>query len=82
MKMLTVSWRKALLTTLAACALALALWAALTTTQHQHRAVEGADVAFEAVHMTAHDPARRVFHPIRGGWGTCGWSARWAWKRV
>lgn len=58
MKMLTGSWRKALLTTLAACALALALWAALTTTQHQHRAVEGADVAFEAVHMTAHDPAR------------------------
>jgi predicted enzyme related to lactoylglutathione lyase len=40
--------------------LALALWAALTATQHQHRALDDADMSFEAVHMTARDPARQA----------------------
>lgn len=58
MKKLVVTWRRGLLIALLVLALALALWAALTATHHQHRALEQADMAFEAVHMAARDPAR------------------------
>lgn len=58
MKRLVVTWRKGLLIASMALVLALALWTALTATHHQHRALEQADMAFEAVHMTARDPAR------------------------
>lgn len=58
MKRLLVTWRKGLLIALLVLTLTLALWAALTAAHQQHRALEQSDVAFEAVHMTAHDPAR------------------------
>lgn len=58
MKMLVVTWRKGLVAALLVLAIALALWAALTTAHSQHRAMDGAEIAFEAVHMTARDPAR------------------------
>lgn len=58
MNWLVVTWRRGLLIALLVLALGMALWAALTATHHQHRALEQADMAFEAVHMTARDPAR------------------------
>lgn len=58
MKWLAITRKNGLLATLAVCGLALVLWAALTASHSQHRAFDDADTAFEAVHMTARDPAR------------------------
>jgi predicted enzyme related to lactoylglutathione lyase len=58
MKRFVVTWRKGLLIASMVFVFALALWAAPTATHHQHRALEQADMAFEAVHMTARDPVR------------------------
>jgi len=57
-KTLVVNWRKGLLAVLLVFVFAVALWAALTTSHSQHRALDEAGTAFEAVHMTARDPAR------------------------
>jgi len=55
---LAIAWRDGLLALLLALVLVVALWAVLTAAHHQHRALDDADTAFEAVHMTARDPAR------------------------